>query len=315
MNDQMTALEIVKRANAPDPFKIIELMRLTNEMLIDVPAYEANNGVINVSLQRNIGKMGEHRIYNQGVGKVATQTSVIQDRIAMIAAYSEVDAAMVEHSGNIAAARMSEATAIIKGIGLTQAETLIYGDGGKAEEFDGLMARRNSIGKNVIDAGGTGNDLTSIYLVAIGKDLFHLIYPKGSNSVGVNREDNGRVHVQDPRDDSKKYPVFQDYFTAQYGMSVIVPEAVKRIANIPANISGDALVDLIIEARYHLPKGASTYAMYSNIEILIKLDKAARDKGNVVYTAADPWGKPTTHVRDIRCRQMDVILSTEDQVV
>jgi hypothetical protein len=63
-----------------------------------------------------------------------------------------------------------------------------------------------------------------------------------------------------------------------------------------------------------MPKGASTYAMYSNLDILIKLDKAARDRGNVVYTKDDPWGRPVTHVRDIRCRQMDVILSTEAAV-
>jgi hypothetical protein len=314
MNDQMTALEIVKRANAPDPFLIIELMRLTNEMLIDVPAYEANNGTINTTLQRNIKAMGEHRIYNRGVGKAATQTKVVQDRIAMLAEYSVVDASMLQHSGNLPAARMSEASAIIKGMGLTQAQTLIYGDGNKPDEFDGLMARRNSLSdKNVVNAGGTGAQLTSIYLVAIGKDLFHFLYPKGSKSVGVNREDRGLVDVED--EEGKEFPAYKDYFTAQYGISVVMPDAVKRIANIPKNISGDDLVDIIIEARYKLPKGATTYAMYSNLDILIKLDKAARDKGNVIYSTTDPWGKPITCVRDLRCRQMDVILNTEGQVI
>jgi len=237
MNDQMTALEIVKRANAPDPFKIIELMRLTNEMLIDVPAYEANSATINVALQRDIVPMGQHRIYNRGVGKVATQTKPIRDRIAMIAAYSDVDASMLEHSGNKTAAMMSEAAGIIKGMGLTQAETLIYGDENKDDEFAGLISRRNALdGKNVINAGGTGNELTSIYMVAIGKDLFHLLYPKGSTSVGVTREDRGLVDVPDPRTPGTEYPVYRNYFTAQYGIAVIMPDAVKRIANIPANI-------------------------------------------------------------------------------
>lgn len=316
MTDQMTALEIVRRANAPDPFHIIELMRLTNEMLIDVPAYEANNATVNVALQRNIGQMGEHRIYNQGVGRVATQTTLVKDRIAMIGAYCNIDAAMLEHSGNKSAAMMSEASAIIKGMGLTQAHTLIYGDGNKPEEFDGLMVRLNKLSdKNVIDAGGTGSDNTSIYLVAVGRDMFHLLYPKGSTSVGVKREDRGLVDVPDPDHPGKEYPVYKNYFTAQYGMTVIMPDAVKRICNIPPNISGDDLLDLIIDARYRLPQGASTYVMYSNIEPLIKLDKAARDKGNVVYTAADPWGNPITHVRDMRCRRMDVIVSTEARVV
>jgi len=316
MNDQMTALEIVRRANAPDPYYIIELMRETNEMLADVPAFEANNGTKNIAIQRTIGRYGEHRIYNRGVGKAATQTKKIEDRTAMMEAYAEVDASMVKHTGNIEQARRSEYIAIVKGMGLTQADTLIYGDGGKDDEFDGLMARRNKIdSKIVIDAGGTGNNLTSIYLCSIGREMFHLIYPKGAKNVGVERIDNGLVTIQDPDDSKKKYRVYQDWFQVEYGISVIVPESVIRIANIPKGMSGDDLVDVIIETSYKMPKGASTYAMYSNDSILIKLDKAARDKGNVVHMQADPWGKPITHVRNIRCRQMDVILNTEDRVV
>jgi len=313
MNDQVTALELVKRANAADPYHIIELMGLTNEMLLDVPAHEANNGTINTTLQRNIRPMGEHRIYNKGVGKAATQSNIVHDRIAMLAEYSDVDAKMLEHSGNAKAARNSEAVAIIKGMGLTQANTLIYGDSSKPEEFSGLFERYNSLAnKNVVDAGGSGNALTSIYIIALGADLFHLIYPKGSSSVGVKREDLGLQHIPDA--DGKNYPVYRDYFTAEYGISVKAPEAVKRIANIPADISGDDLIDILMDTRHRMPQGAATYVMYSNIEMQIKLDKAARDKGNVVYTAADPWGKPITYVRDMRCRRMDVILSTESAV-
>jgi hypothetical protein len=313
MTDQMTALEIVKRANAPEPYHIVELMRLTNEMLMDTPAHEANNGTINVTLQRNIKPMGEHRIYNKGVGKAATTTKIVHDRIAVLAEYSEVDAVMLEHSGNIAAARLSEAVAIIKGMGLTQAQTLIYGDGSKPEEFDGLFTRRNSLADpNVVNAGGAGNALTSIYMVAVGPDLFHLIYPKGSSTVGVSRSDKGLVDVEDA--DGKKHPAYREFFQAQYGIAIRAPDAVKRICNIPANISGEDLIDIIIDTRYRMPHGASTYVMYANVDILIKLDKAARDKNNVIYTTADPWGKQITHVRDLRCRQMDVIISNESAV-
>jgi len=275
MTDQMTALEIVRRVNMPEPFHIIELLRLTNEMLMDVPAYEANNGVINTTLQRNIGPMGSHRIYNQGMKKVATQTKLISDRIAVLGAESVVDATMLEHSGNIAAARQSEAFGIIKGMGLTQAQTIIYGDESKPDEFAGLMSRRNALGTNVINAGGTGNNLTSIYLVAVGPDLFHLIYPKGSSSVGVTREDEGRVTVQDAA--GNDYRAYREFFQAQYGLVIRAPDAVKRICNIPATMTGEALIDIILDTRHRMPVGATTYAMYSNIEPLIKIDKAARD--------------------------------------
>jgi hypothetical protein len=234
----------------------------------------------------------------------------------MMAEYSKVDAKLVEHSGNTAAARQSEAVAIIKGMGLTQAETLVYGDQSKPEEFDGLFTRRNSLkDKNVVDAGGTGNDLTSVYLVAVGPDLFHLIYPKNSKSVGVTRRDIGLTDMPDENDPKKMLPMYVEYFEAQYGITIKEPAAVRRICNIDVkNIKAAELVDLIIDASYELPAGASTYALYCNKTVLAKIDKAARDKDNVAYTAADPWGRPITHIRDIRCRRMDVISSAEEAV-
>jgi len=314
MEDRMTALEITKRANNPDPYYIIELMRETNEMLIDAPMYECNNGTINKALQRTIKKVGEHRIYNRGVGKVATQTQQIEDRIAILGAYAEVDEDMVRHTGNIEQARRSEYMAILKGLGLTQAETIIFGSGSKEDEIAGLMERRNKIdNKLVFDAMGRSqdNDMTSIYLCAFGQEYFHMIYPKGSKSCGVERIDKGLVQVVDPKDSEKKYDVYQDKFRAEYGITIKVPESVIRIANVPKDMKGDELVDVIIEASYKIAKGASTYAMYSNDSILIKLDKASSNKGNVVHTQEDPWGKPITHVRKFRCRNMDVITNAE----
>jgi hypothetical protein len=317
MNDMMTALELVKRANAPEAFHIIELLTMTNQMLIDVPAREANNGTINVTTQRMTKEAGEHRIYNQGVGKFATQTKTVMDRIAVLAAYSDVDMNMVEHSGNVPEARRSEAISIVKGMGVVQARTLIYGSESKAEEFSGLYERRNSLADpNVINAKGTaGGTLTSIYMIAIGPDLFHLIYPKGSSNVGITQTDRGILDIPDPQNPDKQYPVYREYFQAEYGLTIRNPDAVKRICNIPSNMSGDDLVDIILAARRRMPEGAATYALYSNLDIIVKLDKAARDRANVIHTETDPWGKEVTKVRDLRCRQMDAILSTEEAVV
>jgi hypothetical protein len=313
MTDQMTALEIAKRANQPDPFHIIELMALTNEMLLDVPAFECNNGVVNVTLQRNIGPMGSHRVYNQGVPNYATVTKVVRDRIAVLEAYSDVDELMLEHSGNTQQARESEAFGIIKGMGLTQAQTLIYGEEAKPDEFAGLASRRNSIAEgNVVDAGGTGNLLTSVYLCAVGRDLFHLLYPSGAGTLGVRRTDKGQETQVDAQ--GNKYQVYREIFRAEYGIAVRDPSAVQRIANIPATMAPADLIDLIIDTRYKLPKGASTYVMFSNTDILKKIDKAGRDKANIVLQASDPWGKAITQIRDIRCREMDVITSAEAQV-
>jgi len=313
MEDKMTSLELSRRSNNPIPFNIIELLRLKNEMLIDMPAYKCNNGVINKALQRTVKAVGEHRTYNKGVGTVATQTTPIEDRIAMLAEYSIVDADQIKHSGDINAARWSEAKGIIQGMGLTQANTLIHGNENKPEEFQGIQRRRNKLGEYVIDAEGTGDELTSIYLCALGEEYVHLIYPEGSKTVGVDRHDRGLVDHKDA--DGKEYPAYKDYFTAQYGIAVKAPDALIRIANIPIKtIDVNRLIDIILDAMYALPSGASTYCMYSNVDVNKKIDKAARDKINVVYTEKDPWGKPISTIRDLRCRRMDVITSAEGRV-
>jgi hypothetical protein len=318
MTDQLTALELVKRANEPEPFHIIELLREVNQMMMDTPAFPANNGTINVTLQRNIRPMGEHRIYNQGVGKTATVTKVVRDRIAILEEYSDVDVDMALNSGNVAATRQSEAIAIIKGMGLTQALTLIYGTEEVDSEFDGLMVRRNALSDpNVVDAknaGGASGSFTSVYMVAVGRDLFHLIYPQGADGVGVSRMDSGVIWVKDAQNPEREYRAYREFFKAQYGLTVRAPDAVKRICNIRRDIPPDALLDVLLDTRWRMPPGATTYVLYGNVDILVKIDKAAREKNNVVYHAEDPWGKPITHVRDLRVRQMDCILNTEEEV-
>jgi hypothetical protein len=274
MTDMLTALELVKRANNPEPFHIVELLREVSQMMIDVPAFEANNGTINTTLQRNIRPMGEHRIYNQGIGRRATVTKVLHDRISTLEEYSDVDEDMAAHSGNVAATRQSEAIGIIKGMGLTQARTLIYGSESVPAEFAGLMERYNSLADpNVVDAkgeGGSSTGYTSIYLAAVGRDLFHLIYPKGAEGAGVSRTDRGVLDVKDAL--GGEYPVYREIFEAQYGISVRAPDAVKRICNIRKDIPVDKLLDVVLDTRWKMPPGATTYALYGNVDVLVKID-------------------------------------------
>ena len=315
-SDMLTVIELVRRANEPDPFKIIELLRLKNQMLMDLPAVACNSGTIHKTLVRDDVPGGTHRIYDQGVGKKSSQTRVIEDHICTNGAYSVVDRDAADDTGNPAALRNSEAIAIIKGIGRDQAHDLIYGnrDVDKAS-INGLFTRLNKLsGGHVVDFGGAGNALTSIYLVAAGTDLCHLIYPSSWGTIGVKREDRGVQEWTDPADGTLKYQAYVDFFEARYGIAIRVPDAVWRIANIPATATGDDIVEKVLETRRKMPDGAGTYSLYANVDSLIKIDKAAYNKGNVIYQTADPWGKEITNIRDIRCRQMDVILSTESAV-
>ncbi|MDR0597035.1 MAG: hypothetical protein LBG14_00830, partial [Treponema sp.] len=78
MADQITAIEAVKRANNPDAFHIIECLRMTNEMIMDLPHIMANDGTSHTTLRRLNQPGGTHRIYNQGVDIKASQTDTVR---------------------------------------------------------------------------------------------------------------------------------------------------------------------------------------------------------------------------------------------
>jgi hypothetical protein len=310
----MTALEVVKRANSPDAYLIIEALLQTNELLRDMPAIQANDGAIHTTLRRVTQPGGQHRMYNQGVSTRASQTKTIQDRITMLEAYAAVDKKLAQHGGDVAALRHSEAVAFLNGMGIDQAHDLIYGNFNQhPDEIDGLATRLAALGKNVIGMGGTGNNLTSLYIVAAGPQFCHLIYPRGSSTVGVSREDLGEKTWEDA--DGKPFQAYVDHFSADYGLVIRHPDAVKRICNIPDDVDGAELVDVILAQLRRLPKGASNIAIYSSASVLTILDKTARDRPNVIYPTTDPWGKPVTMIRDARLRQVDAILDFAEPAV
>lgn len=315
MTDSLTALEVMRRANNQDGFHIVELLSQTNEILKDMPVIEANDGTVHNTIVRTSLRGGTHRKYNEGIKPGATTTDTRQDRITMLEDYSIVDKDLAEHSGNVKSLRESEAAAFLAGMGQTQAEELIYGDNSKNEaEINGLAARLSSLSnKNVINAGGTGNNCTSIYVCALGRGFTHLIYPKGRSDCGIKTEDMGLQNWS--MGEGRVMPAYVQFFSTHYGLSVAHPDAVKRICNISSTTNGDKIVELILEAMLRLPAGAGSIAIYSNQDSLVKIDKAAWSKGNAVFTAEDPWGELITQIRKGRCRRVDAILSTEQALV
>jgi hypothetical protein len=314
MVDRLTALEVINRSQQPDAYLIIEALVQTNQILLDTPIIQANDGAVHTTVRRTSQPGGSHRRYNEGVDTKASQTKTIRDTIAMLDAYSVVDVALAKHGGDPASLRMSEAVAFINGMGIDQARDIIYGNlNADPASIDGLAIRLNKLnGTTVVDMGGTGPNLTSLYLMAAGPNFAHLIYPRGSDSIGVQRKDLGEQTWED--ENQKKFQAYVDFFSAQYGLVIRNPRAVIRVCNIAAATTGAAIVDKVLEGRRRLPAGSANYLMFANADVLIKIDKEARDKVNVAHTAQDPWGREVTMIRDIRCRQVDAILSTESAV-
>ena len=313
--DKMTALEVARRSSDPDAFTIIETMAMSNTMLQELPAVQANDGAVHTYLQRRSYPGGEHRIYNRGVGKRSSQTETGKDIITILEAFSDVDEALARHGGNPNALYQSEATAFLYGMGLDQGDDLVYGDNAQNPALINGLATRypNTDGEHCIDFGGTGSSLTSLYLVAAGPRACHLIYPKGSAAVGVKREDLGILRVKD--EGGKEFMAHSDHFVAEYGLSVEHPDAVIRIANIPADLDAAGrkdLIELVLKYQPNLTQGIVNTVLFANQAMIYQIERAGREAQYVVFPEQDPWGKPVNSINGMRLRRHDAIIRNED---
>lgn len=118
--------------------------------------------------------------------------------------------------------------------------------------FDGLEARYNSMDpkispnyRQVIDCGGKGDNLTSMWVVGWGLNTVFGLYPQRS-TLGIKVEPRGLVRVNDPNG----YPIYGDetQYEWSFGLGIKDRRAVVRLANINVddllNAQGVGSVDL-----------------------------------------------------------------------
>lgn len=304
---------------------VIDLFVSSNAILEDAIAVECNEGTHHKTTVRNGLPQPQFRQFYQGVECQKGDYTPITDDTAMLDDYSEVDKKLADINGNTAQFRLNEAEAHIQGMNKTVKTNMFYGSKGKnACSFNGLANRYNKLsdtegelGYQVIDAGGTGNDNTSIYFVTWGDRHTHMIYPKGSKA-GIQREDKGQVTVQDAK--GRNYEAYRDYFSWDLGLCVRNYRSSARICNIDvAALKGNNGVDIadkMVEAYYRIEEHAvnGKTVIYANNTVRTALHKQAMAKTNVNLTIDEFAGKPIVKFLGIPIKPVSEILNTEARV-
>lgn len=323
LTDRLTSLEVAKRLNGPnrDSRMIIEELARLDELLLDAPLIEANKGTIHSTVVRTALPHGEHRGYNEGVGKSSSQTKTIEDVISNIEIFSEVDAQLIDEAGfddadHKAELLMSEQSAFIEGLSQDMTDDIMYGNHDADPHYtNGFAHRYNKInGETVIDMGGTGNALTSVYLIKWNRDKAHLIYPKGHKTFGVEVENLGRMLIKDSN--GKEFMGYKTHYRIARGLAVRHSKSVIRLANIDKTASniGEKIAEYIAKNLDNLAVGGGTITIACNPVIKGILNWTANQKSNVIYPAKDPWGNDVLQIGEGRIRKCPSILMTESQV-
>lgn len=305
--------------------KIVEIMADTNEILDDMLFQEGNLPTGHKTTIRTGLPEVAWRLLNYGVPQSKSQTQQITDTCGMLEAYAEVDKNLADLNNNTAAFRLSEDQAFLQAMNKAMAETLFYGDTNKhPERFLGLAPRFATLdtslaatAENVINAGGTGNSLTSIWLVAWGANTIFGIYPKGSKA-GFQHKDLGEVTLQMTLPDGRtgQYQGYRTHYKWDMGLVVRDWRYVVRIANINlASITDAKLIECMIEASERLPdEKLGRPVWYMNRSTRTRLRLAKTNKNNVQLTPETVEGKKVLTFDGIPVKRTDGIINTESKV-
>jgi len=310
---QLTLTELAKRTANNELLSIAEVLTETNEMMDDAVWVEANQLTSHVTTVRTSLPTGSFRAINEGVPEEASSTRQVVEPMGMLEAYSTVDKKLVDIAPNPSEFRSNEDKAFIEGLGQTLQENILYGNrADEIREFDGFSVRPdwNALAQPYVwNAGGTA-DTTSMWLVQWGVDKVHLIYPKGSQTMGIKRDDLGEQTVYD--ENNNPYQAYRSHFTADCGLVIRNPRCVQRIANIePAGATNTLNDDDIVKALNQMLNRGAGAIIYCNRTLLSQLDILAKDKTNVTYTSAEIFGKQVTLFQGHPVRLVEQILDTE----
>lgn len=324
----ITLTDVVKRMDPDGKIAdIVEMLSQTNEVLMDMGWKEGNLPTGHQTTVRTGLPSVFWRQFNQGVAVSKSTTAQVTEGIGMLEAWSEVDKDEAELNGNLAAFRLSEARPFLEAMNNEMASTLFYGNSAiDPEEFSGFNIRYSSLSaanaQNIVDAGGTQSDNSSIYLVVWGDQTVHGIYPKGSKA-GLDHEDLGLTTVETSAAvGGSRMRAYQDRWQWKCGLVLKDWRYAVRICNIDisnlvAQSSNADLTEAMIKAMYRIPQlGAGKPVFYMNRTCLEFLDIQRRDAvstgGQLSYEVLD--GKRVASFRGIPIRVVDALLETESRV-
>jgi hypothetical protein len=329
-----TLLDVARRLDPNGKLaKVAEVMSQYNDILDDISWVEGNLPTGHKTTIRSSIPAGTWRLFNQGIVPVKSTSNQITEVTGMLENYAEIDKDLALLNGNSDEWRLSEEKAIIEGLGQSLATALIYGDTSvDPEKFVGLAPRYYTVAGattsgNIIDAGGTGSDNTSIWLVGWSPDTISGIYPKGSKA-GLSMQDLGEQTIYPSG--GGQYQGYKSHYQFKAGLCVRDWRYVVRIANI--DISDLATAGDAVDSSTNLfkwmsmaldklpPVGSVRPVFYMNQTVRSMLRVKLINKSNLWLSLDDIQGangvkRPTLSFQGIPCRRVDAITSTEARIV
>lgn len=315
--------------------KVAEVLVQENPMLNDIPYMEMNEGTIHKEDIRSALPDIYYRKANQAIPASKTTIEERSFTAAHFESKSQMDFKVASRGGQdrIAYNRWNQAQGHIQAHAIEHAGLTIYGSPSSgARKVAGFfdvyttLSASEPTSKQVIDAGGSGGDNTSILRVHWGERSIFGVYPAGTNA-GLKRTDRspGNTQIQiaalDSNGDAGTFWGFEEQFEIDHGLVIKDYRQGGRIANIDVSDlkTGSAadLIDLMISLHYkiHNPQnGQGIWYVNRTIEAFLHKQALTKVGAGAGLTFDNYQGQKVLMFLGFPIRRADALLNTESQV-
>lgn len=316
---------------------VVELLNQTNTLLQDMPWVEGNLPTGHRhTIRTGLPSVVWRQLYG-GVPPGKSTRAQVDDACGMLEARSEVDVDLLALNGNESQFRLSEAAAFLEAMNQAMISAMLYNDTAVNPERPFGLAPRYGLlsaasGRNIFDAGGTGSNNTSIWLICWGNDTVHGIFPKGTKA-GIDHKDLGEIDAFDGS--NNRYRAMADVWKWKCGLSVRDWRYAVRIANIDvtalvartgtqAATAATNIIYLMLDAMNVVPfMGKGKPVFYAGRKVKAVLQKMAMDRSQnalgIVPASAqfgtNVVGDSELNFFGVPIRTVDALLETEARVV
>ncbi len=271
-----------------------ELLAQENDILDDIPWTAGNQLTGDIHFKRTALPSAQIRRINQGFDSSKGAVEAVRETCVEIVSRMTVDMKELDLAPSPEKYLLSESKGHVSVMNDTLITDFFYG--ADPEGIKGIATRLNRLShKQVVNAGGTGNNLASIYIIKWDTDEVTGIYPKETKAgLDVYMKENELV----PDKDGKTFLAHITMWSWFVGLKVRDERYIARLCNIDRDAllgSGDTAKEarqdlfrkliLAQDKIYHVNDGR--VVMYADPQIFSILKIAAFEKSNMALGYSD----------------------------
>lgn len=271
-----------------------ELLAKENDILDDIPWTAGNQLTGDIHYKRTALPSAQVRRINQGFDSSKGAKEAVTETCVQIVSRMTVDMTELDLAPSPENYLLSESKGHIAVMNDTLITDFFYG--ADPEGIKGIAARLNKLShKQVVNAGGTGSNLASVYIIKWDTDEITGIYPKNTKA-GLEVYTKENEYVEDK--DGKRFRAHITEWSWFVGLKVRDERYISRLCNIDRDAllgNGDAAKEarqdlfrkliLAQDRIYHVNDGR--VVMYADPQIFSILKIAAFEKSNMALGYAD----------------------------